>query len=169
MAAIVPARRAMSWQLTDTNGTGVVRERYWITFQPGEVRTCASCHGVNTVDQANHPPPTNTPLALVSLLNYWKTNATVQTAIAPGPGTNHFQISFVRRPAEQGVTYHVQASGDLLSWSDIATYAGTNIVLSSQAVEVSRVGSPNEVVTVRDTLALVSPAKRFLRINVTTP
>jgi len=37
MAAIVPARRALSWQLTDTNGTGVVRERYWITFQPGEI------------------------------------------------------------------------------------------------------------------------------------
>ncbi|HSY49920.1 MAG TPA: hypothetical protein VLC46_13985 [Thermoanaerobaculia bacterium] len=38
MAAIVPARRAMSWQLTDSTGTPVVRERYWLTFQPGEVR-----------------------------------------------------------------------------------------------------------------------------------
>src|SRR6185369_15834095 len=37
MAALVPARRALSWQLTDTNSTGVVRERYWLTFQPGEI------------------------------------------------------------------------------------------------------------------------------------
>ncbi|MCA9774735.1 MAG: hypothetical protein KC466_20110, partial [Myxococcales bacterium] len=38
VAAIVPARRAMSWQLTDAAGTPVVRERYWLTFQPGEIR-----------------------------------------------------------------------------------------------------------------------------------
>ena len=45
MAAFIPARRAMSWQMTDPAGTGVVRERYWVTFQPGELRVCASCHG----------------------------------------------------------------------------------------------------------------------------
>jgi hypothetical protein len=33
-AAFVPARRAMTWQLTDTNGAAVVRERNWITLQP---------------------------------------------------------------------------------------------------------------------------------------
>jgi hypothetical protein len=168
MAAIVPARRALSWQLADTNGTGVVRERYWITFAPGEIRTCTSCHGVNTVDQANHPPPTNTPLALISLLNYWKTNAAVQPAQISVEGTNQFQISFVRRPAEPGVTYHVQASPDLSAWSDIAIYSGTNIVLTAQAAEVSRIGSPNETVTIRD-LSSPTRAQRFLRINVTRP
>jgi hypothetical protein len=169
MAAIVPARRALSWQLTDTNGTGVLRERYWITFQPGEIRTCTSCHGINSVDQANHPPPTNSPLALVNLLNYWKTNALIQPAVAATQGTNRFQISFVRRPAESGVTYHVQASTDLSTWSDIATYAGTNIVLSAQAVEISRAGSPNETVTVGDSFAIASQTRRFLRVNVTRP
>ena len=167
MAAIVPARRALSWQLTDTNSTGVVRERYWLTFAPGEIRTCASCHGVNTVDQANHAPPTNTPMALISLLNYWKTNAAVKTAVANDQGTNHFQISFIRRPAEAGVTYHIQASVDMAAWSDIASYAGTNIVLTAQAAEISRIGSPNETVTVRDTTALA--AQRFLRVKVTRP
>jgi hypothetical protein len=169
MAAIVPARRALSWQLTDTNGTGVVRERYWITFQPGEVRTCTSCHGINTIDQAGHPTPTNSPIALINLLNYWKTNAMIQASVGPLQGTNHLQVSFMRRPDEPGVTYHVQASADLASWSDIATYAGTNVVLSSQASEVGRAGSPNEWVTVRDNLALTTPARRFLRVNVTTP
>jgi len=48
VAAFVPARRALSWQLTSPNGTPVVRERYWITAQPGEVRVCTSCHGINT-------------------------------------------------------------------------------------------------------------------------
>jgi len=31
-AAFLPARRAMTHQLTDTNGAPVVRERYWITI-----------------------------------------------------------------------------------------------------------------------------------------
>jgi hypothetical protein len=72
-AAFVPARRALTWQSTDPQGVPVVRERNWITFQPGEVRTCASCHGVNTLDQAGRPTPTNKPEALRELLRYWKT------------------------------------------------------------------------------------------------
>ena len=74
MASFVPAARALSWQLTDPAGKGIVRERYWVTFQPGEIRTCASCHGVNAKDQAGNPPPQNKPEALRSLLQYWKTS-----------------------------------------------------------------------------------------------
>jgi hypothetical protein len=73
IAALVPARRAMSWQLTDGAGTPVVRERYWLTFQPGEVRVCASCHGVNTRDQLGAAAPQNSPEALRTLLRFWKT------------------------------------------------------------------------------------------------
>ena len=76
MAAFVPARRAMTWQLLDPNGVAVVRERYWLTFQPGEVRMCTSCHGLNDMDQAGHPPPTNSPLALKQLLSVWKSKQT---------------------------------------------------------------------------------------------
>jgi hypothetical protein len=72
-AALVPARRALTWQTTDGNGEPIVRERLWVTFQPGEVRVCASCHGANKKDQANNPPPTNPPEALRSLLKFWKT------------------------------------------------------------------------------------------------
>ena len=71
-AAFVPARRAMTWQLTDTTGKAVVRERNWITFQPGEIRTCASCHGLNTKDQAGGSQPMNKPQALRTLMQYWK-------------------------------------------------------------------------------------------------
>lgn len=71
-AAFVPARRAMSWQTTDAEGTPVVRERYWLTFQPGEVRVCTSCHGVNTRDQFGQAPPRNSPEALRAILKTWK-------------------------------------------------------------------------------------------------
>ncbi len=72
MAAFVPARRSLSWQLTDAAGTPVVRERMWVTFQPGEIRVCTSCHGLNETDQAGDPAPTNPPQALLALLQYWQ-------------------------------------------------------------------------------------------------
>jgi hypothetical protein len=168
-AAIVPARRALSWQLTDTNGTGVVRERYWLTFAAGEIRSCTSCHGINETDQAGHPTPTNTPAALISLLNYWKGKNSVSGTTTISQQTNYFQINFTRLAAETGVTYHVQASSDLATWSDIATYSGTNITFTSQAAEVSRSGSPTETITVRDTTGVPGRFSRFLRINTTRP
>ncbi len=71
-AAFVPARRALTWQLTDTAGQGVLRERYWLTFQPGEIRVCTSCHGPNSRDQRGQAPAANPPEALRSLLRFWK-------------------------------------------------------------------------------------------------
>ena len=70
MAALVPAQRALTWQMTDPAGAGVVRERYWLTFQPGEIRVCTSCHGLSTLDQAGNTAPTNSPQALYDLLLY---------------------------------------------------------------------------------------------------
>ena len=72
-AAFVPARRALTWQSVDPAGTPIVRERNWITFQAGEMRTCASCHGTNTANQAGLAAPSNPPQALRALLKYWKT------------------------------------------------------------------------------------------------
>lgn len=71
-AALVPAGRALSWQTTDAKGNPVVRERNWVTFQAGEIRTCAACHGVNTQNQAGFAPPLNKPEALRTLLQSWK-------------------------------------------------------------------------------------------------
>ncbi|MEP6790328.1 MAG: hypothetical protein ABI907_03090 [Ramlibacter sp.] len=71
-AALVPARRALTWQLTDTVGEPIVRERLWLTFQPGEVRVCASCHGANNKDQAGRTVINNEPEALRQLLAAWK-------------------------------------------------------------------------------------------------
>jgi Hydrazine synthase alpha subunit middle domain len=81
MAAFVPARRAMSWQMTDSAGTPVVRERLWVTFQPGEVRVCASCHGLNNTDQAGAAAPANTPDALYQLLLSWKSQLNIKPSV----------------------------------------------------------------------------------------
>jgi hypothetical protein len=76
-AAIIPARKALTWHLlnNDPGTTSQVKERFWVTFQPGEVRTCTNCHGINTADQAGNPKPTNQPQALRGLLRYWLTGA----------------------------------------------------------------------------------------------
>jgi len=72
-AAFVPAGRALGWQSTDPAGAPIVRERNWLTFQACEIRTCPSCHGVNSVNQAGHATPVNPPQALRDLLRHWKT------------------------------------------------------------------------------------------------
>jgi hypothetical protein len=72
VAAVVPARRAMSWQLTDAAGTPVVRERYWISVQSGEVRACDGCHGVNQTSHTGVSAAQNTALAFRDLLARWK-------------------------------------------------------------------------------------------------
>lgn len=87
MAAFVSAERALTWQLTDANGAGVVRERYWLTFQPGEVRVCTSCHGLNATDQAGATIPTNPPQALADLLTYWQTDICAQQPTPTGCAT----------------------------------------------------------------------------------
>ncbi len=78
-AAFVPARRALTWQLTGPSGAGVVRERNWLSFQAGEIRVCANCHGINTASQTNDASPTNAPEALRALLERWK-NGEVEEA-----------------------------------------------------------------------------------------
>jgi List-Bact-rpt repeat protein/hydrazine synthase alpha subunit-like protein len=74
-ATFIPANRAVTWQFTGGTNESVVKERYWVSFRPGEVRTCANCHGINAVDQMGRPSPTNAPFALRQLLRLWKTNS----------------------------------------------------------------------------------------------
>lgn len=72
MAAFVPAGRAISWQLLDPLGKPVVRERTWVSFAPGEIRTCSGCHGINTSTLNNLPESTQKPEALRNLIKNWK-------------------------------------------------------------------------------------------------
>lgn len=68
----IVANRALTWQTTDASGEAIVRERVWVTMQPGEIRTCAGCHGENSVNQVNAAEATNKPEALRALLRQWK-------------------------------------------------------------------------------------------------
>jgi hypothetical protein len=170
VAAIVPARRAMSWQLTAPDGTPVVRERYWITFQPGEIRTCTSCHGVNTRDQAGRPPSTNSPLALRQLLQYWKAENFAQQVVVTNGGTPYLGLTFKRQLAATNIAHTIEISDDLIHWADGSRYTGTNATPNTAATtEVSRAGTPKEVITVRDNLPLTTRTNRFLRVRDSTP
>ncbi|MEM9406623.1 MAG: hypothetical protein AAGA81_11355 [Acidobacteriota bacterium] len=73
VAAFVPGERALAWQTTAPDGTPVVRERVWVTVQPGEIRTCDGCHGVNTASQSGADLSTQKPEALRTLLRHWLT------------------------------------------------------------------------------------------------
>jgi hypothetical protein len=82
VAVIVPAGRALSWQINQPDGTAVVRERYWLSLQPGEIRACDGCHGATATDQAGRPPAENPPLALTDLLTWF--DATHDSMFADG-------------------------------------------------------------------------------------
>ncbi|MDH5835113.1 hypothetical protein [Luteimonas kalidii] len=71
-AAFVPASRALTWQTTDAAGEAIVRERVWVTMQPGEIRTCTGCHGENVRNQAGTAASQARPEALRQLLRHWK-------------------------------------------------------------------------------------------------
>jgi hypothetical protein len=82
IAAFVPARRALTWQLVDLAGEAVVRERYWISLQPGEIRACGGCHGANTAAQDGSAPAMNPPEALRELMRHFQNEP---TGVEPTP------------------------------------------------------------------------------------
>jgi len=59
---VVPANRALFFQALDENFQEIQRERTYVNYAPGEVRSCSGCHG-----QARRTPPSGAkplPLAL---------------------------------------------------------------------------------------------------------
>ena len=152
IAAFVPARRALSWQLTGAAGVPVVRERYWVTMQPGEVRVCASCHAANTLTQAGGPAPVNEPEALRQLLAYWKaaTGSTPPT-IASGP-------SNVTVPPGQAAVLSVTATGGVpLAYQWYTGTSGTTSNAISGATASAYTTAP-----------LTSPARSWVRVSNAT-
>ena len=117
-ATFVPARRAMSHQTINTNGNHAVRERYWLTYQPGEIRTCAVCHGLNVADQIGRPLPTNSPAALRDLLRYWKSQ-TGYTKILSGTPSNGVFAANLSGPTTRATV--LEASTDFQAWTPVAT------------------------------------------------
>ena len=121
-ATFVPARRAMTHQTVGTNGNHVVRERYWITYQPGEIRTCAVCHGLNTQNQAGGQLPTNSPAALQDLLRFWKSQ-TGYTKILSGAPSNGAFAANISGPTTRATV--LEGTTDFQTWTPLATNASS--------------------------------------------
>ena len=134
-AAMLPAGRALTWHLLDGAGTkSQVKERYWVTFAPGEVRTCAVCHGVNTVDQAgNLGAPQNKPLALRTLLQFWKGNnppgsmqhAAPAASVQKTAATATFSVTRVGGSIGPVSVDFTTGNGSALAGTDYTTVSGT--------------------------------------------
>lgn len=110
-AAFVPAGRAMTWQLVDNSkagwSRGIVRERNWVSFKAGELRVCANCHGINTVDQAGGTPPTNPPQALTALMTEWMKAVRNNCPVSGGTGAWSFSgVPFSND--NEGTQYRIQ-------------------------------------------------------------
>jgi hypothetical protein len=215
-AVVVPARRAVTWQLLDNDAakTSVVKERYWITFQPGEIRTCANCHGLNDKDQAGLTRPQNQAQALHALLTVWAANHPFEQwqaqkfgvnagnpAIAgpavdfdgdglnnvaefayntdpntpavaphvqapefdPSDSQTYLTLTFHRRKAPAGVTYHVEVSSDLAAWHEGAGY----VALGAPSDDGNGV---TELVKARALAPIAAGTPQlFLRCRVTRP
>ncbi len=59
---VVPADRAIFLQALDANFREIQRERTYVNYKPGEVRSCTGCHGQGT--HASAPTRSTTPLAV---------------------------------------------------------------------------------------------------------
>ena len=117
-ATFVPARRAMTHQTMQTNGLQAVRERYWITYQPGEIRTCAVCHGLNTQNQIGGTVATNPPAALQDLLRFWKSKTGYTKILSAGQTNNSFTAN-ISGPTTRPTVF--EATTDLVNWTPVST------------------------------------------------
>ena len=164
IAAIVPARRAMTWELIGPEGDPVVRERYWITFQPGEIRSCANCHGVNRKNQAGLGPSMNPPEALRELLRQWKQNNEPVVGTITEQGQTTATVTFKRQSAAANLKHHVEFSDDLRNWIEGSSYQGDQAVHSGTLTELGRVPGAHETITLKE----VAPGNRarFFRVRV---
>jgi hypothetical protein len=108
----------MTHQLTDSNGNHVVRERYWLTYQPGEIRTCTSCHGINTSDQAGHLAPTNESSALRDLLRYWKQQTGYSRILSVQQSNSIINLRISGAPNRTNV---IESTTDFNNWQPVGT------------------------------------------------
>ena len=142
-AVIVPAGKALCTNLLDNDAakTSQVKERFWVTFQPGEIRTCANCHGINTTNQTdplatdpiNHGKPTNTPQALLNLLAQWKgahppgamQHAAASATVLKNAGTATLSVTRTGGSTGPVSVNFATAGGTALAGTDFTAASGT--------------------------------------------
>jgi hypothetical protein len=154
----------MTWQMTTPTGEPVVRERYWVTFQPGEIRTCANCHGVNRKDQMGRGPATNPPLALREFLRHWKANNVPVVGSETIASTEFRTLTFKRQTAATNVTHRIDFSTDLVTWSPASTYTATGSAQTGPLQEILNIPGAFQTITLRDNTPLSQSNPRFYRV-----
>jgi len=110
---------------------------------------------------------------LVNVLEYaFGTDPKVANAspVAVNFSGNNLQLSFPCDATRTDITYTVQASSALDSWTDIAMSIGgkTTVPIGSLST-VSDSGTGLRTVTVADSNTLPAGGRRFLRVKVTAP
>jgi hypothetical protein len=175
-AAILPAGKAMSWHLqdNDTKKTSQVKERFWVTFQKGEVRTCASCHGINTSDQtgtATSPVgrPTNPPQALTTLLQFWKANhpsGSVQHTAASVSAPKNAGTAVLTVSRTGGSTGPVTVA---FSTTDGTAHAGTDYAATSGTLSWADGDTASKAITIPLLNNPVIGAAKTLSVGLSNP
>jgi len=116
---------------------------------------------------------------IVNLLKYAMALSPLQNSTAGLPklqvqtvdGIRYLALQFTRAISATDVTVTVQASRDLLGWSNGSSYSGVgNIPTNGVTTEVSRTSLNGiETIVVRDNIGFDSASHRFLRLRVTRP
>jgi hypothetical protein len=116
LAAFVPTRRPVTWELLSPTKQSIVRERYWVTYQPGDIRVCASCHGTNDAAlNPKNPIPQNAPKALSTLLDAWKSRVMPAHVMLESPANQQtvYPTTVLQWKADTLATaYHLQVASD---------------------------------------------------------
>lgn len=151
MAAIVPAQRAMTWQLTSTAAVPVVRERIWVTFQPGEIRVCASCHGSNPAALTSHQAaPQNKPEALRGVLQALKAHSV--SSVAPS----------LQSPANNATMVSMPTA---FSWSDVGNASSFNLQVSTNSTFTSIVADVKNILQPTANIQLQPTTTYYWRVR----
>jgi PKD repeat protein len=83
---------------------------------------------------------------------------------------NHLQFTFQRDTSRTDLTYTVQSSNDLVTWTPIArSVLGAATQSVANASSVAENGGTLKAVVVKDLFDLNTPSARFLRLEITLP
>ena len=92
-----------------------------------------------------------------------------QVAVRVYRGGGYLSIRFVRVPLATDITYVVESSADLLSWTTVASATGGGALTGGGLVSDDASSTAPHTVEVRDTVAQADGQRRFLRLRITQP
>jgi hypothetical protein len=117
----------------------------------------------NTGSAADNADPDydGIPNLLEYALNRNPTAPEVGKAPVSGMANSYLTLTFRKSTTAEGITFHVQASSDLASWSEV------NIAANTIGTSTDTDGTP--VLTVRDDVQVGGANRRFMRLMISDP